>query len=104
MPCCRAWKRSGPGPMLSSLIIRGVVAGCIAGLASGFLGASPGGFLVAFITMLLPYSQHVAQGISLVAQAPPTSIGALSAYGGMRTRRMWISAAVISAGFITGGP
>ena len=66
--------------MLSFLTLRGVTVGMIAGFASGLLGVSPGGILVPAISILLPYSQHVAQGISLVAQAPPTSIAGLSAY------------------------
>ena len=66
--------------MLSFLTLRGATAGVIAGFASGLLGVTPGGILVPVISIFLPYSQHVAQGISLVAQAPPTSIAGLSAY------------------------
>src|SRR5580693_3376284 len=90
--------------MVSFLTLRGVTAGIIAGFASGLLGVSPGGILVPVISMLLPYSQHVAQGVSLLAQAPPTSIAGLSAYSrrGQVARRS--SVLLVSGGFIAGGP
>ena len=90
--------------MLSLLALRGVMAGVIAGFASGLLGVTPGGILVPVICMLLPYSQHVAQGISLVAQAPPTSVAGLSAYF-RRGRGARVSSVLFaSGGFIAGGP
>jgi uncharacterized membrane protein YfcA len=90
--------------MLSFLTLRGVTAGMIAGFASGLLGVSPGGILVPVISMLLPYSQHVAQGISLVAQAPPTSIAGLSGYSRRAQTARISSALFVSGGFIAGGP
>src|SRR5580704_2902264 len=90
--------------MVSFLTLRGVTAGIIAGFASGLLGVSPGGILVPVISMLLPYSQHVAQGISLVAQAPPTSIAGLSAYSRRAQAARFASVLFLSAGFIAGGP
>jgi uncharacterized protein len=90
--------------MLRFLILRGVTAGMIAGFASGLLGVSPGGILVPVISMLLPYSQHVAQGISLVAQAPPTSIAGLSAYSRRGQEVRFSSVFFVSGGFIAGGP
>jgi uncharacterized protein len=90
--------------MLSFLTLRGATAGVIAGFASGLLGVTPGGILVPVISMLLPYSQHVAQGISLVAQAPPTSIAGLSAYSRRRRGAGVSSVLFASGGFIAGGP
>jgi uncharacterized membrane protein YfcA len=88
----------------SSLTLRGMMAGMIAGFASGLLGVSPGGILVPVISMLLPYSQHVAQGISLVAQAPPTSFAALSPYSRRGQQIQFSSVLFVSAGFVAGGP
>ena len=90
--------------MFSFLSLRGVTAGIVAGFTSGLLGVSPGGILVPVISMLLPYSQHVAQGISLVAQAPPTSIAGLSGYSRRAQAARISSVLFVSTGFIAGGP
>jgi hypothetical protein len=90
--------------MLSFLILRGVAVGIAAGFASGLLGVTPGGILVPVISMLLPYSQHVAQGISLIAQAPPTSIAGLSGYSRRGQVARFSSVLLVSGGFIAGGP
>lgn len=79
----------GESPLISSgTIFNSLLAGVIAGLASGFLGVSPGGILVPVISLLLPFSQHVVQGISLVVQAPPTSVSALAAYFTKRSQNL----------------
>ncbi len=90
--------------MLSFFTLRGLTAGVVAGFASGLLGVSPGGILVPVISMLLPYSQHVAQGVSLVAQAPPTSIAGLSAYSRRGRGARFSSVLFVSGGFLAGGP
>jgi len=54
----------------------GLLIGLVGGAASGLLGVSSGGFLVALVVLVLGLPQHVAQGVSLVAQVPPTSLGA----------------------------
>ena len=85
-------------------LIRSVLAGAIAGLASGFLGVSPGGILVPVISLLLPFSQHMAQAVSLVAQAPPTSLAGISAYSRRGRKIDRITVVIVSVGFIVGGP
>ena len=65
---------------------RGVFLATLAGgLTSGLLGVSPGGGLVVFSVLLLGAEQHVAQGISLVAQIPPTSLAACACRSGSTT-------------------
>lgn len=90
--------------MSGVLLLRGATAGVAAGFASGLLGVTPGGILVPVISMLLPYSQHVAQGVSLVAQAPPTSIAGLTAYSRRGQVARISSVLLVSVGFIAGGP
>jgi uncharacterized membrane protein YfcA len=85
-------------------MINSLLAGIIAGLASGFLGVSPGGILVPVISLLLPFSQHVAQGVSLVVQAPPTSVSGLIAYSRKGHRVAVIPIVLVSIGFVIGGP
>ena len=55
-------------------LFAGIATGLAGGLTAGLLGVSPGGGLVVFSVLLLGAGQHVAQGISLVAQVPPTSL------------------------------
>jgi uncharacterized membrane protein YfcA len=80
------------------------MAGTVAGFASGLFGVTPGGILVPVISMLLPYSQHVAQGISLIAQAPPTSIAGIAGYSLKGCAARSSSVLLVSSGFIAGGP
>jgi len=60
----------------------GFVAGLIGGLSSGLLGISPGSALVVLLVLLLGCDQHVAWGLSLVAQIPPTSLSGIERYRG----------------------
>ena len=84
--------------LLSSLCV-----GLVSGLTSGLLGVSPGGGLVVFSNLLLGSEQHVAQGISLVAQIPPTSVSGMKHYWekGSRSPTRWLI--FLSAGFLVGG-
>ncbi len=80
----------------------GLLIGLIGGGASGLLGVSSGGFLVALVVMVLGVPQHVAQGISLVAQVPPTSLSGMIQYrrSGHAVPLRWV--VLLSAGFIVG--
>jgi uncharacterized protein len=84
-------------------LLAGVGTGFAGGLASGLLGVSPGGGLVVFSVLLLGAEQHVAQGLSLVAQIPPTSLTAIARYRekGNRSPLRWL--AVLTIGFLAGG-
>ena len=80
----------------------GLLIGLLGGAASGLLGVSSGGFLVALVVMVLGLPQHVAQGISLVAQVPPTSLSGVMQYrrSGHAIALRWV--VLLSAGFVTG--
>lgn len=84
-------------------LLAGIITGLAGGLAAGLLGVSPGGGLVVFSVLLLGAGQHMAQGISLVAQVPPTSITGIRRYWqtGYRAPLRWI--ALLMIGFIGGG-
>src|SRR5262245_55574683 len=81
----------------------GIGTGLAGGLTSGLLGVSPGGGLVVFSVLLLGVEQHVAQGISLVAQIPPTSLAGIRRYwkNGSRSPLRWL--VVLGIGFVAGG-
>jgi uncharacterized protein len=84
-------------------LLAGIGAGLAGGFTSGLLGVSPGGGLVVFSVLLLGSEQHVAQGISLVAQIPPTSLAAIKRYWekGSRSPLRWLI--VLAIGFLVGG-
>jgi uncharacterized protein len=90
--------------MPAAELLKSLLAGIAAGIASGFLGVSPGGILVPILSLLLPFSQHVIQGISLIVQAPPTGLSGLSIY--LKSGRHVAVKPVlfVSLGFIVGGP
>lgn len=62
-----------------------------------------GGGLVVFSVLLLGAEQHIAQGISLVAQIPPTSLTGIERYweGGSRSPLRWL--VVLAVGLVAGG-
>jgi uncharacterized membrane protein YfcA len=53
---------------------------CVCGVASGMFGVGGGVLLVPLLGLLFAFSQHRAQGTSLVALIPPTGVLALMAY------------------------
>ena len=57
-----------------------LLAACIGGVASGMFGIGGGVLLVPLLGLLFGFSQHRAQGTSLVALIPPTGVLALMAY------------------------
>jgi uncharacterized protein len=85
-------------------VIKGLSAGTIAGLASGFLGVSPGGILVAVISLFFPYPQRMVQAISLLAQAPPTGLAGVRSYAKKGRRAPLGEILTVAAGFAMGGP
>ena len=84
-------------------LLGGLGAGLVGGLTSGLLGVSPGGGLVVFAVLLLGAEQHVAQGLSLVAQIPPTSMTGIRRYWeeGSRSPLRWLL--LLAIGFVAGG-
>jgi uncharacterized protein len=53
---------------------------CACGIASGMFGIGGGVLLVPLLGLLFAFSQHRAQGTSLIALIPPTGILALLSY------------------------
>lgn len=84
-------------------ILGGFLTGGIGGLVSGFLGVTSGGILVPLLVLILGKDQHVAQGISLVAQIVPTSLSGVRNYSrsGHRVSVRWLI--WLAGGFCVGG-
>jgi len=57
-----------------------LLAGLAGGIASGMFGIGGGVILVPILGLLLGFSQHRAQGTSLVALIPPTGLLAVIGY------------------------
>ena len=53
---------------------------CVCGIASGMFGIGGGALLVPLLGLLFAFTQHRAQGTSLIALIPPTGVLALMAY------------------------
>ncbi|HTO63682.1 MAG TPA: sulfite exporter TauE/SafE family protein [Bradyrhizobium sp.] len=84
-------------------LLAGIGTGLAGGFTSGLLGVSPGGGLVVFSVLLLGAEQHVAQGISLVAQIPPTSLAGIRRYREKAGRPPLRWLVVLATGFVAGG-
>jgi uncharacterized protein len=74
----------------------------VCGIASGLFGIGGGVLLVPLLVLLFAFSQHRAQGTSLVALIPPTSVLALIAYarGGYVS---WRAGLLLIPGLVVGG-
>jgi hypothetical protein len=81
----------------------GLLVGFSGGASSGLLGVSPGGALTVFSALLMGAEQHVAQGLSLIAQIPPTGLAGLRRYrvAGGEIPRRWLAPLIL--GFVAGG-
>ncbi|GLH81091.1 UPF0721 transmembrane protein [Bradyrhizobium sp. SSBR45G] len=84
-------------------LIGGLGTGLISGFTSGLLGVSPGGGLVVFAVLLLGAQQHAAQGLSLVAQIPPTSAAGIKRYWDEGSRAPLVVLLWLGLGFLLGG-
>jgi uncharacterized protein len=84
-------------------LLSGLVVGLVGGGLSGLLGVSSGGILVPLAALFLGVDQHAAQGVSLLAQVAPTSLGGVQRYrrSGHAVSLRWLI--YLSAGFIVGG-
>src|SRR6201747_3093084 len=84
-------------------ILGGLLTGGIGGIVSGFLGISSGGILVPLLVLILGKDQHVAQGISLLAQVVPTRLSGVRNYSqsGHRVPPRWL--VWLAVGFAVGG-
>ena len=60
-----------------------LMTGIAGGIASGMFGIGGGTIMVPILGLLLGFTQHRAQGTSLVALIPPTGVLAVMAYGKM---------------------
>jgi uncharacterized protein len=90
------------GLSLQSVTLAACV-GVISGISSGLCGVSPGGAIVVFSTLFLGAEQHVAQGISLAAQTPPTGLSGIYRYRkeGAGCPIHWLL--WLASGFLLGG-
>jgi uncharacterized protein len=84
-------------------LVVAVGVGLVGGITSGLLGTSPGGAVVVLSTLLLGADQHLAQGLSLAVQIPPTSVSGIRRYRaeGHRCPLPWLI--WLASGMLMGG-
>lgn len=75
---------------------------CVCGIASGLFGIGGGVLLVPLLGLLYSFSQHRAQGTSLVALIPPTGLLALLAYS-RQGYVSWRTGLLLIPGLFLGG-
>jgi uncharacterized protein len=75
---------------------------CVCGVASGMFGIGGGVLLVPLLGLLFEFSQHRAQGTSLVALIPPTGVLALMAYS-KEGFVSWKTGLLLIPGVVLGG-
>lgn len=75
---------------------------CICGIASGMFGIGGGVLLVPLLALLYGFSQHKAQGTSLVALIPPTGVLAFMAYA-RKDFVSWEAGLLLIPGVFLGG-
>lgn len=88
-------------PIKMSTILFLVCIGLLAGFLSGILGIG-GGIVMVPLLLVIGFTQHQAQGISLAAMLPPVTLLAVLQYS-KEGYVDWKIALVISATFIIGG-
>lgn len=88
-------------PINMSTILFLVCIGLLAGFLSGILGIG-GGIVMVPLLLVIGFTQHQAQGISLAAMLPPVTLLAVLQYS-KEGYVDWKIALVISATFIIGG-
>lgn len=88
-------------PIKMSTILFLICIGLLAGFLSGILGIG-GGIVMVPLLLVIGFTQHQAQGISLAAMLPPVTLLAVLQYS-KEGYVDWKIALVISATFIIGG-
>ena len=89
-------------PTDNSFVAEILLLGLGVGILVGLMGVGGGIVLVPALVYLLGYSQHLAQGTSLLLQLPPIGLGALLIY--WKKKRVDVRAGFVCAtGFLLGG-
>jgi len=82
-----------------------LVTGAFTGFLSGMMGVGGGTILVPAMVLLTGFSQHIAQGSSLLAMVPASSVGAYSHWklGNVKTTALWGMIPGVLVGTYLGG-
>ncbi len=82
-----------------------VLLGALTGFISGMMGVGGGSFMIPMMVIFAGIAQHTAQGISLLAMIPASTVGAWTHWqeGNIRTSRLPGLIAGVLAGVFVGG-
>jgi hypothetical protein len=82
-----------------------ILLGALTGFISGMMGVGGGSFMVPMMVLFAGITQHIAQGVSLLAMIPASTVGALTHWqrGNIRTSRLPGIVAGVLTGVFVGG-
>jgi uncharacterized protein len=82
-----------------------VLLGTLTGFISGMMGVGGGSFMIPMMVLFAGITQHVAQGVSLLAMIPASTVGAWTHWqrGNIRTGRLPGLVVGVLAGVYAGG-
>lgn len=87
---------------LSTIVIL-IIIGLLAGILSGLVGVGGGIIMVPLFVLVLGFTQHEAQGLSLAVMLPPVTFLAVYNYHNSGGGIDWKVALIVSILFIIGG-
>lgn len=89
--------------MTLSIILALIAIGLLAGVLSGAVGVGGGVIMVPLAVLLLGFSQHEAQGLSLAVLSVPVTLLAAYTYHTTGSPLDWRYALIIACTFVIGG-
>lgn len=89
--------------MTLTIILSLILIGILAGTLSGAVGVGGGVIMVPLAVLLLGFSQHQAQGMSLAVLAVPVTLLAAYTYHKNGHELDWRYALIIAIAFVIGG-
>ena len=89
--------------MTLTIILALIIIGLLAGMLSGAVGVGGGVIMVPLAVLLLGFTQHQAQGLSLGVLAVPVTLLAAYTYHNTGSPIDWRYALIIAVSFVIGG-
>jgi hypothetical protein len=89
--------------MTLTIILSLIIIGLLAGTLSGAVGVGGGVIMVPLALLLLGFTQHQAQGLSLAVLSVPVTLLAAYTYHNSGSPIEWRYAIIIAIAFVIGG-
>ena len=95
-------REPGPPPTFRRMLLPGLAAGVLGGLASGLLGIGGGLLIVPALVWGVGLSQHEAQAACLAFMLAPIGLPGVLVYARHQQGLPWLVLAGVAVGFLTG--